>query len=167
MNKFLEDIRSFHRKFGLPNRKKAGFIERDYMKMRLNFLMEELTELATSCGFYFHDGLKQFVPSNKRGRVNDLEGALDALVDLQYVLLGTAYLMGMFNEKRVVMEVEEGHTTSLCPVNVTIFEEAWRRVQAANMTKVRARRKSDSKRDSTFDVVKPEGWKPPQLGELL
>lgn len=67
----------------------------------------------------------------------------DALIDLAYVVLGTAHLQGFD------------------------FEEGWRRVHAANMSKVRARRKSDSKRKSKFDVVKPEGWQAPVLTDLI
>jgi len=74
--------------------------------------------------------------------VGDLEGQLDALVDLVYVALGTAYLQGFD------------------------FNEAFRRVHEANMKKVRARQKSDSKRASSYDVVKPVGWTPPDLSDL-
>jgi len=75
--------------------------------------------------------------------VDDLEGMLDALVDLTYVVLGTAYLHGFD------------------------FNEAFRRVHEANMKKVRAEAKTDSKRGTAYDVVKPEGWTPPDLGDLV
>ena len=74
---------------------------------------------------------------------SDLAKQLDALVDLVYVALGTAHLHG-FN-----------------------FDEAWRRVHLANMSKVRVERAEDSKRGSTFDVVKPLGWTPPDLSDLV
>lgn len=67
---------------------------------------------------------------------------LDALVDLVYVALGTALLHGFD------------------------FNEAWRRVHAANMLKVRAPSAADSKRGSAHDVVKPAGWQPPDLSDL-
>ncbi len=72
-----------------------------------------------------------------------MEKALDGLVDLVYVALGTAWLMGLD------------------------FPEAWRRVHAANMQKVRAQRKEESARGTTFDVVKPAGWQPPNLSDLV
>lgn len=69
---------------------------------------------------------------------------LDALVDLVYVAIGTA--------------CEHGFD----------FDEAWRRVHAANMRKVRARPDgSDSKRGSGHDVVKPAGWRPADLSDLV
>jgi predicted HAD superfamily Cof-like phosphohydrolase len=42
------------------------------------------------------------------------------------------------------------------------FDELWKQVHAANMRKVRAEVPSDSKRGSTFDVVKPPGWVSPE-----
>jgi predicted HAD superfamily Cof-like phosphohydrolase len=73
----------------------------------------------------------------------DLEGAFDALIDLVYFALGTAHVMGL------------------------PFQDGWDRVQAANMKKIRAERPSDSKRGSGFDVVKPIGWQPPDLSDLV
>lgn len=68
----------------------------------------------------------------------------DALIDLVYVALGTAHFLGY------------------------PWREGWNLVQAANMNKVRAQADaSDSKRGSSFDVVKPEGWQPPDIQGLL
>lgn len=68
----------------------------------------------------------------------------DALIDLVYVALGTAHVQGY------------------------PWEEGWARVQYANMQKVRAAKDgSDSLRGSAFDVVKPEGWRPPDIEEAL
>jgi predicted HAD superfamily Cof-like phosphohydrolase len=73
-----------------------------------------------------------------------LEDQLDGLVDLVYVALGTAYLHGFD------------------------FDTAWQRVHMANMLKRRAQRPSDSKRGSVeYDIVKPEGWRPPDLSDLV
>lgn len=74
---------------------------------------------------------------------NDLEGQLDALVDQVYVALGTAWLQGFD------------------------FNEAFRRVHAANMSKVRTESAEGSKRFSKYDVVKPAGWKAPVLTDLV
>lgn len=75
----------------------------------------------------------------------DLEKAFDGLIDLIYVALGTAWLMNL------------------------PFAEGWSRVHKANMLKERADGPNDprSKRNSTYDVVKPEGWVPPRLKDLL
>lgn len=68
---------------------------------------------------------------------------LDACVDLVYVILGYCRLRG-WN-----------------------FEEAWKRVQQANMAKVLAASSADSKRGYRFDVVKPKDWKAPNLNDLV
>ena len=75
----------------------------------------------------------------------DLEKQLDAIIDLIYVALGTLLMQGM----------------------LPAFAPGWNRVQAANMAKVRTERAEDSKRGSTFDVTKPEGWKPPTHRDLI
>lgn len=75
----------------------------------------------------------------------DLEKQLDAIIDLIYVALGTLLLQGML--------------PALAP--------GWNRVHYANMAKVRTERAEDSKRGSTFDVTKPEGWTPPTHADLI
>jgi predicted HAD superfamily Cof-like phosphohydrolase len=76
-------------------------------------------------------------------RFEAMAKAFDALIDLVYVALGTADLHGF------------------------PFHKGWDRVHKANMSKVRAERASDSKRGSTYDVVKPPGWKAPDLLDLV
>lgn len=147
------DVGRFHTKFGLPNVNDdppgpREFCE-DLMQFRLNFLLEELKELMESMDAYFSPS------SDAKGEPTvkiELEGApevdhakaFDALLDLVYVALGTAHLMGY------------------------PWDDGWDRVQRANMTKVRAQSDgSDSKRGSSFDVVKPKGWTPPDIEGLL
>lgn len=75
---------------------------------------------------------------------DDVEKAFDALIDLCYVVLGTSYLMGF------------------------PFIEGWNHVHYCNMQKVRAKVDgSDSKRKSSFDVVKPIDWQAPNLASLI
>ena len=88
---------------------------------------------------------REFLKEEFREYINaeTLHEKLDALVDLVYVALGTARLHGFD------------------------FDEAWRRVHQANMSKVRAQKDSDSKRGSAaFDVVKPPNFVPPYLKDL-
>lgn len=81
----------------------------------------------------------------KAYRAKDLPGIADALADLVYVALGTAHLM-------------------LIP-----FDEVFEEVQRANMQKERSKSDGDprSKRASLLDVVKPEGWRPPDVAGVL
>jgi predicted HAD superfamily Cof-like phosphohydrolase len=73
----------------------------------------------------------------------DLEEYFDGLIDLVYVALGAAYLAGL------------------------PFEQGFKRVHEANMKKVRALRQEDSKRGSTYDIVKPAGFVAPTLTDLI
>lgn len=73
----------------------------------------------------------------------DLEKQLDSLVDLVYVAIGAACLHG-FN-----------------------FDEAFKRVHEANMRKKRSVGTVLNGRGSAYDVVKPEGWEPPFLTDLV
>lgn len=74
--------------------------------------------------------------------------AFDALIDLVYVAYGTALFMGITPE---------------------MWHRGMKAVHEANMSKVRAQRAEQSKRGSTFDVIKPEGWESPEakLREIL
>lgn len=47
------------------------------------------------------------------------------------------------------------------------WDEMWDDVQRANMSKERATSSSQSKRDSTYDIIKPVGWIPPRTEELV
>ena len=87
---------------------------------RIKFLEEELEE--------FIDAVRT---------VDDVK-ALDALVDIVYVAIGTAYLLDY------------------------PFHFGWNEVQKANMLKVR----KESER-SKFDVTKPKGWKAPNIEQVL
>ena len=70
--------------------------------------------------------------------LNNPEGFLDGLVDIVYFAVGTATLLDYD------------------------FNEAFRRVHAANMQKVRAYTER-----SAVDLVKPPGWKSPALNDLV
>lgn len=75
----------------------------------------------------------------------NLAKAADALVDLCYVAMGTAHMM---------------HVP---------FDECWAEVQRANMSKVRGDGADDprSTRKHRLDVVKPDGWRPPDIEGAL
>lgn len=125
MSDMFRDIHEFHAKYKLPPVNEPGVLSPEVLEFRVKFMQEELDE---------------YKEAMEKG---DAEKALDALVDLTYVVLGTAYLQRF------------------------PFLQAWRRVHEANMTKVRAENRSDSKRGSTFDVVKPAHWKPPIHKDLV
>lgn len=141
----MGDIEEFHRKFEIEYEGKPRSLDLLLQEFRLDFMREELSEYH-----YSIEELSRELSYNKPdpGEILiHLEGALDALVDLVYVTLGTAYLHG-FN-----------------------FNEAWRRVHAANMMKIRApsarASKESSGRGHVADVIKPQGWIPPSHTDLI
>ena len=120
-----EDVCAFHEKFGLTHNEGPHLLDRDTLAYRIKFLEEELFEFRVS------------------SVSDDLEGMADALIDLVYVAMGTAYMMGL------------------------PWQDLWQEVQRANMSKVRASSKEESKRGSSLDVVKPVGWKGPDIKGVL
>ncbi len=147
----IQDVRDFHRKFGLDYQGKPRALPEELRDFRANFLHEEAEEYADHAellSLLFSGVMTVSSPVAKREQIAlHLSEQLDALVDLMYVLLGNAEIQGF---------LQNG-----------IFEEAWRRVHEANMEKVRAERAEDSKRGSSFDVVKPAGWVAPDHLDLV
>lgn len=125
MNNY-EDVKAFHEKFNIPMSPVPALLDQHAVDFRVRFMHEELKEFEDS------------------HRVGDLEGCADALVDLAYVVFGTALIMGL------------------------PWQELWDRVQTCNMAKRQAKPDgSDSKRGSPLDVVKPPGWVGPYHSDLL
>lgn len=120
-----QDVVDFHSKFELPVPDGPSLLPEEIFKFRVEFMREELDEL---------------IKAHSEGNMHEVA---DALVDLAYVVLGTARFMGI-------------------PFNL-----CWNEVQRANMSKVRVERSEQSKRGSTFDVVKPEGWVPPNHAKYI
>ena len=121
----IKDIDAFHKKFGFEKNEKVGIPDNnELVNFRTSFLMEELAEYTQAI------------------TKKDAAGALDALVDIVYIALGTAWLFNL------------------------PFEKAWNEVQKANMSKVRAKSKS-KKRGTAFDVIKPQGWQAPNIERIV
>jgi predicted HAD superfamily Cof-like phosphohydrolase len=121
----FELVQQFHDKFNLERPETPQPLDSDTFEFRLKFMREELEEYREA------------------HIAGDLEGMFDALVDLKYVVDGTADLHGF------------------------PMDEGTAEVQRANMSKRRAESADESKRGSALDVVKPEGWKPPEMDAIL
>jgi predicted HAD superfamily Cof-like phosphohydrolase len=74
---------------------------------------------------------------------DDFPAAADALVDLVYIALGTAHFCRL------------------------PWPELFAEVQRANMSKRRAASPNESRHGTSLDVVKPEGWRPPNIIGIL
>lgn len=121
----FDDVCAFTEKFDLPRPSHPQLLNADLFNYRAKFLLEETNE---------------FIDANRDGNLAD---AADALVDIVYVALGTAVMMGL------------------------PWQRLWDEVQRANMDKQRVLDISKSKRHSPYDVIKPEGWRPPDLAAIL
>jgi predicted HAD superfamily Cof-like phosphohydrolase len=141
----LGDIEEFHTRFYLEPNHPMGALSNDTAKFRYKFLCEEMEEWWKHQCAAYDETTRPMFARDEANYTYHLEEALDGLVDLAYVLFGTVYLHGFKG----------------------IFAEAWRRVHAANMQKVRAELDSDSKRGSSLDVVKPAGWEKPTHTDLV
>ena len=118
----LGDINRFHNKFGFKKNEKVGIPDNnELVNFRTSFLMEELAEYTQAI------------------TKKDDAAALDALVDIVYIALGTAWLFNL------------------------PFNSAWKAVHKANMKKVRGR----SKRSYYYDCVKPKGWQSPDIQKVI
>jgi predicted HAD superfamily Cof-like phosphohydrolase len=118
-----DDVGAFNVKFGLPHfgdGRPPEFLTEDVLAFRIGFIAEELAEFCAA-----HS-------------TKNMAKAADALVDLAYVILGTAHFMGI------------------------PFDGIWAEVQRTNMTKVRL---PDS--GITTKIVKPEGWVAPDHEPVL
>jgi predicted HAD superfamily Cof-like phosphohydrolase len=124
-DKLLKDIDSFHKKFGFAKNEKVSIPDdNELVNFRTSFLAEEFAEYTNAI------------------TKKDAAAALDALVDIVYIALGTAWLFNL------------------------PFDKAWKEVQKANMSKIRAKSKS-KKRGTKFDVVKPKDWKAPNIERIV
>lgn len=128
MPSMFDDVAEFHIKIlGQPSADTPSLISQEWLLERFRFLAEESNE-------YLEAGMR-----------GDIVGAVDGLLDIIYVALGTLYIMGI-------------------PV-----QECWNHVQQANMSKVRGM----TKRGNAFDAAKPTGWVAPEaaiaksLGDAL
>lgn len=145
------EVGQFHHKFGLPNTTYGGIgpqlVDRELRQFRLRFLFEELQELLEGFGYEFDESLWDIFRDSKsthlREPKEDHEQIFDALIDLVYVAHGLSHLLGY------------------------PWREGWARVQRANMAKQRATRADQSERGGTWDIIKPEGWTPPDIRGLL
>lgn len=77
MTSAYEDVREFHKKFGLQDPAFPTWLSEEELEFRLKFILEELQE--------FREAVDE----------QDMVKAADSLVDLAYVVLGTSARMGL------------------------------------------------------------------------
>ena len=117
VDEFIKEVRGVE--FNPPARFLLGATAVD----RIGFMQEELDEFQAAA---------------------TLEDQVDALVDLQYFLLGTLYEMGVTEEQ---------------------YDECFNRVHQANMQKIAGVKRG--RRVYGVDAEKPDEWQPPEFGDIL
>jgi predicted HAD superfamily Cof-like phosphohydrolase len=119
----MEDVKAFYEKFEQPMSSipTQDLVTPTRLIERINFMQEELDE--------FKEG----------AATRDMALMADSLIDLVYVVKGTAIEMGL------------------------PWEELWMDVQRANMAKVIGQ----TKRGIQIDVAKPPGWVGPKTEAIL
>jgi predicted HAD superfamily Cof-like phosphohydrolase len=159
----IELVAEFHEKFDLLYQGPPRHLHDDMASFRGGFMIEELAEYFEAAGYpgvagdlrQVHERLKRNTNWYPRIGEVSLVKQLDALVDLDYVLKGTAYLQGW-----------GGWNDNATPRPK--YDVAFKRVHDANMEKVRvAADLQGSSRKSKYDVVKPKDWLPPYLDDLV
>lgn len=128
MTHTYQDVLDFHEKYQVPRNKTVALLEGDELAFRVKFMQEELDE---------------FVKAHEDGNLAD---AIDALVDLVYVVHGSAQFMGISTKQ---------------------WQAHWDVVQNANMQKIMVESASESKRGYKFDIKKPHLWQPPNHGPII
>ncbi len=122
-NSYIGQVQEFHKFFNQVVSNKPTKINKETINLRLNLILEELSEIAEGCGkeilsdfiVKLHDKsvkLHSKNESNPDGKFN-INEIFDALLDTQYVLSGTVLAFGFQD----------------------IFEEGFQQVHESNMTK--------------------------------
>jgi predicted HAD superfamily Cof-like phosphohydrolase len=147
---YFDDVAEFNRKFNLPHTgdgQPPQALSQEVLAYRFKFLLEELAEYALAHGAeslavatrHLERRVEQLVHQMRPNWV-DLPKALDALIDLSYVSIGTAHF----------------HRFP--------FHQGWNEVQRANLDKEPG---PTVHRNHPLDVRKPEGWRGPDHEEVL
>lgn len=124
----FQDVQDFHDKYGIERPLIPTLPTDELFNFRLKFMQEEIDEFEAA----YLD-----VKTGVIGEAHAMHEMADALVDLVYVAMGTADMMGI------------------------PWQAIWDEVQRANMSKIRAQSADQSKRGTALDVIKPIGWKAP------
>jgi predicted HAD superfamily Cof-like phosphohydrolase len=131
------DVRAFHEKFGQLVFDTPGFLSGEKLAERIDFMAEELSEFIQASGFEPPEGA--FGKPRHNPEAQDIDLMADSLIDLVYVAIGTAIMMGL------------------------PWDDLWDDVQRANMAKV----PGVTHRGTQKDVCKPPGWQGPVTGIVL
>lgn len=134
---YFDDVSDFHQKMGLPV--SAESVISSQVSQPPAILKESDFQFRLA---FLYEELRELI----EGQTNqNLAQVSDALVDIVYVALGTAHYAGI------------------------PFNALWEEVHRSNMTKRPWKEGDPIKPRNTIglEIVKPEGWKPPDINGTL
>lgn len=147
----VHQVGDFHRKFGISTNPLDDAQQAD---LRIKRVDEELRELTEA----LEDG--------------SLRDMADAVIDILYITAGNFQLLGdrdggLDQHYHLSKDALKGiHATILRLYRELPLAQLWAEVHAANMKKERGT-EANSKYGNSFDIVKPAGWVPPFLDDIL
>lgn len=190
---YLGDIEAFHRRFELPPGEWGGELQEFRLRFMLEELgelvaawehrnlekyLDSLVDIAyVALGTVYLRDMTHLIYDELPGLCKEAESgyifarpALPNAVDFARALAAITPPIANFTLSQeqaayAALYLMSGITMHALGQDLN-FPEAWRRVHAANMQKVRTRRPEDSTRKSVWDVVKPPGWVGPNLQDL-
>lgn len=147
----VKAVHEFHLKFGINV---SPLDNESVADLRIKRQKEEIDELNES---------------------ETLADAADAIIDIVYIAAGTVALLGertleterlSVNPHLVASQLRELFNRVTWLGRTLPLQDLWDEVHKANMRKVRGTEQT-SKYGNSFDVVKPEGWTPPDIASVL
>jgi len=161
MNKQLGQVGDFHAKFGINSMEAASpslMVNDEMTAFRLRRLLAEAEEIVIANGYTVVIGEGGELDVEKDPLAEpDLEAILDGYVDLLYIMLGSVRLHGFHSGAAKFAPYQD----------VSRFEHAFNRVHYKNLLKEAVRREEQSEFSSLYDIVKPEGWEPAVLKDII
>ena len=145
MNQWQRDVRQFHITFKQPAPEQPTFLTAHQRMLRCRLLLEETMEYIKACGFrlgHIDQGGRtmMILAEDPTAQIDPIE-QIDGLVDVIYIALGSAIMMGLD------------------------LQPFWEEVHGSNMRKVGADGKAHVREDGK--ILKPEGWEPPNIGKVF
>ncbi|APU03074.1 nucleoside triphosphate pyrophosphohydrolase family protein [Salmonella enterica] len=182
-SKIAAGVTAFHEKFDLKPVSQGGKPE---FKLRYDRLIEEMEEIKQAkkdgdkAGFL--DGIVDLIYI-AAGTLYLYDQTAWFTNEFEYPILLTTPcgFMDRFDAEGLIVYVKDTedthcdrlaqliiHLITWCANNNWPLDDAWDAVQAANMAKERAKPDaSNSKHKSGQDIVKPEGWKAPDIQAII
>ncbi len=146
MSKIRDQVKLFHRKFGIQDLETPGIPEEKIIKLRLRMLFEEYQELTEALGFPYqaclHEHMAEIHAWEPDVSKVDVVEVADALGDIDYLTEGTRLAFGIDGDYKKGLSIQD-------------------EIQRTNMEK------EGGGTDNGGKIRKPPGWTGPRIRESL